>query len=268
MAPTFSLVNEVNATKKNWALRVLVVRAYETSSRDNPDEKSTLEFVLQDMKGDRIHATVRQVLIETFEPLMKEGKLYAIRSFVVVSNNMMFKMTAHKYRIFIQSYTQVYEFSDETFPKKLYKFKPFEEIFKFTENDDTKLFDLIGEVVGREILRSKEVSNKQTYLMDIVVQDADFRLQLRVVDDTGNAAFLVWNHEVVDLLGKTVAELKAELHEGSSSNDEFITPLKSGCEISDSNNAYEEGFVKRALICDFSITANKKLRTVIKKEND
>ncbi|KAL2514752.1 Replication factor-A C terminal domain-containing protein [Forsythia ovata] len=40
-----------------------------------------------------------------------------------------------------------------------------------------------------------------------------FRLQLRVVDDTSNAAILVWNHEAVDLLGKTVAELKAELHE-------------------------------------------------------
>ncbi|KAL2528201.1 Uncharacterized protein Fot_20802 [Forsythia ovata] len=50
MAPTFSLVNEVNATKKNWALRVLVVCTYETSSRDNSDEKSTLEFVFQDMK--------------------------------------------------------------------------------------------------------------------------------------------------------------------------------------------------------------------------
>ncbi|KAL2528058.1 Uncharacterized protein Fot_20659 [Forsythia ovata] len=78
MASTFSLVKEVNSTKKNWALRVLVVRAYETSSRDNPDEKSTLEFVFQDMK-----------------------------------------------------------------------------------------------VMGRDILRSKEVSNKQTYLMDIVVQDAE-----------------------------------------------------------------------------------------------
>ncbi|KAL2494473.1 Methyltransferase [Forsythia ovata] len=73
-----SIVNKVNATKKNWALRVLVVRAYETSSRDNPDERSTLEYVFQEMK-----------------------------------------------------------------------------------------------VVGREILRSKEVSNNQTYLIDIVVQDAE-----------------------------------------------------------------------------------------------
>ncbi|KAL2488760.1 Diacylglycerol kinase (ATP) [Forsythia ovata] len=91
-----SIVNEVNATKKNWALRVLVVRAYETSSRDNPDERSTLEYVFQDMKKINV---------------------------------------------------------------------------------------------------------------------VWFRLQLRVVDDTSNAAILVWNHEAVDLLGKTVAELKAEMHE-------------------------------------------------------
>ncbi|KAL2515091.1 Uncharacterized protein Fot_29062 [Forsythia ovata] len=54
MAPTFSLVKEVNATRKNWALRVLVVRAYETSSLDNPDERSTLEYVFQDMKTYRV----------------------------------------------------------------------------------------------------------------------------------------------------------------------------------------------------------------------
>ncbi|KAL2465518.1 Replication factor A C-terminal domain-containing protein [Abeliophyllum distichum] len=95
-----------------------------------------------------------------------------------------------------------------------------------------------------------------------------FRLQLRIVDDTGNAAFLVWNQEAVDLLGKTIAELKAELLEGSSSNDEVTTPLKTGCEISDSNNAYEGSSVKSALISDFSTNADKKLRTVIKKEND
>ncbi|KAL2544796.1 uncharacterized protein Fot_14029 [Forsythia ovata] len=40
-----------------------------------------------------------------------------------------------------------------------------------------------------------------------------FRLQLRVVDNTSNASFLVWNHGVVDLLGKTVAKLNAEMRE-------------------------------------------------------
>ncbi|KAL2544843.1 Uncharacterized protein Fot_14076 [Forsythia ovata] len=106
MTPTFSLVNEVNATKKNWALRVLVVRAYETSSRDNPDERSTLEFVFQDMK------VLVNVAIEEINDFMNK-----------------------------------------------------------------------------------------------------FRLQLRVVDNTGNAAFLVRNHEAVDLLGKTVAELNAKMPE-------------------------------------------------------
>ncbi|KAL2498595.1 hypothetical protein Adt_24145 [Abeliophyllum distichum] len=65
-----------------------------------------------------------------------------------------------------------------------------------------------------------------------------------------------------------IEKTMTEEGKGSSSNDEFITPLKSGCEISDSNNAYEGGSVKRALICDFSSIADKKLRTVIKKENN
>ncbi|KAL2489711.1 uncharacterized protein Fot_43003 [Forsythia ovata] len=129
MAPTFSLVDEVNATKKNWAFRVLVVRAYETSSRDNPDEKSTLEFVFQDMKLGNFWVLATVVAVET--------------------------------------------------DKDWY-------YLSCKEKNCAKKVNPVGK---------------------------RFRLQLRVVDGTGNAAFLVWNHEAVDLLGKTVAELKAELRE-------------------------------------------------------
>ncbi|KAL2489081.1 Replication factor-A C terminal domain-containing protein [Forsythia ovata] len=173
-------------------------------------------------------------------------------------------------------------------------------------------FSLVNEVNATKknwalsvlVLRAYETSSREILMKDLHLNM--FRLQLRVVDYTGSGAFLVWNHEAIDLLGKTVAELNAELLEhgnekgiptgfekleerqmlfmvqvrdenvrkkrdvfsGYSSNDEVTTPLKIGCEISDFNNAYEGGYVKRALICDFSTNADKKLRTVIKKEND
>ncbi|CAA0806626.1 Unknown protein [Striga hermonthica] len=41
-----------------------------------------------------------------------------------------------------------------------------------------------------------------------------YKIQIRVVDHTGNAAFLMWDKESTELLGKTAPELKANNDEG------------------------------------------------------
>ncbi|XP_073136986.1 replication protein A 70 kDa DNA-binding subunit B-like [Henckelia pumila] len=38
-----------------------------------------------------------------------------------------------------------------------------------------------------------------------------YKIQVRVVDHTGNAVFLLWDREGVELIGKTTLELKSEM---------------------------------------------------------
>ncbi|RYQ97865.1 hypothetical protein HN51_043050 [Arachis hypogaea] len=59
MAGIVDLIADINATKLSWSLVVGVVRLYEFLSH--------LEMVLQDVKGDRIHATISKPALEAFK---------------------------------------------------------------------------------------------------------------------------------------------------------------------------------------------------------
>ncbi|CAH9092892.1 unnamed protein product [Cuscuta epithymum] len=74
----WSLIKDVDHTKTTWALRVRVVRAYEVP----PHSKGgvTLELVLHDEQGDRIHAIIKRPQLEAYKTMIKDqGKqIYAL----------------------------------------------------------------------------------------------------------------------------------------------------------------------------------------------
>lgn len=48
-----------------------------------------------------MHATIKQNLIEKYEPLLREFHLYAIKNFIVAKNRMKFKTTNAKYKLLL-----------------------------------------------------------------------------------------------------------------------------------------------------------------------
>ncbi|RYQ85503.1 hypothetical protein Ahy_B10g105073 [Arachis hypogaea] len=64
-----------------------VVRLYEFPSQWNENEVFNLEMVLQDVKGDRIHATISKPVLEAFRHQIKEHAIYSIHNFIITTNN-------------------------------------------------------------------------------------------------------------------------------------------------------------------------------------
>ncbi|RYQ82705.1 hypothetical protein Ahy_B10g101276 [Arachis hypogaea] len=138
MAGTVDLIADLNATKLSWSLVVGVVRLYEFPSQWNENEVFSLEMVLQDVKGDRIHATISKPALEAFRHQIKEHAIYKMQNFIVTTNNGKVRTTPHKYKLSFYTKTE---------------FRPFAELESNGASDENLLFDYIGEVVGKEEAR-------------------------------------------------------------------------------------------------------------------
>ncbi|KAF3665526.1 putative late blight resistance protein -like protein R1B-16-like [Capsicum annuum] len=77
-------------------LRVRIIRIFK------PDVRYSLDMVLQNSKGDRIHVSIGKYDIKFFKNKMEELGLYRINNFVVTSNSKKFKTTTHKHRYRLQ----------------------------------------------------------------------------------------------------------------------------------------------------------------------
>ncbi|CAI9769484.1 unnamed protein product [Fraxinus pennsylvanica] len=56
---------------------------------------------------------------------------------------------------------------------KIYIFKHFNDILNATNVNNSELFDVIGEVVGRDVPKTKEVSERMAKLIDIEIEDLE-----------------------------------------------------------------------------------------------
>ncbi|KAK2397862.1 replication factor A protein [Trifolium repens] len=73
----------------------------------NPSETNSLEMVLIDAKGGKIHASVRKHLLQMFESKIDEGQVYQISNFSVVTQSGLYRTTLHPYKIAFHSKTQL-----------------------------------------------------------------------------------------------------------------------------------------------------------------
>ncbi|WJX13181.1 hypothetical protein P8452_03602 [Trifolium repens] len=64
---------DILAGKENVRIRVQIVRLWKVPSFVNPSDSISLEMVLVDEKGGKIHASVRKQLIYMFESKLEEG---------------------------------------------------------------------------------------------------------------------------------------------------------------------------------------------------
>ncbi|XP_072066976.1 uncharacterized protein [Arachis hypogaea] len=144
---------DINPTKLAWSLVVGVARLYEFPSKWNNNEVFSLELVLQDEKGDRIHATVCKPRLELFRNKIKEHVVYSIQNFIVKLNNGKVKTTPHKYKLNFYTKTVVAVLPIETFSFNPFEFRPFHELEKNGSTDGNLLFDYIGDVVGKDEIK-------------------------------------------------------------------------------------------------------------------
>ncbi|MCI24788.1 replication factor A protein, partial [Trifolium medium] len=67
---------------------------------------SSLEMVLVDEKGGKMHATVRKQLIYMFDFKLEEGQIYEMSYFAVFPQSGFYRTTLHPYKLVFQIKTK------------------------------------------------------------------------------------------------------------------------------------------------------------------
>ncbi|KAL6538112.1 hypothetical protein OROGR_012100 [Orobanche gracilis] len=140
-------VSVVTASKDTWNIVTKVIRLWVSPSFSGGKLPFSMELVLMDSKGCKIHASVRRTLVYRFKPLITEGHVYQISYFVVGDNVGDFRTTSHQFKINFHIHTIVKEITNTPITKSPYSFKPLSEIM-FNDPDSSYLIDIIGILTG------------------------------------------------------------------------------------------------------------------------
>ncbi|KAH0765266.1 hypothetical protein KY285_001137 [Solanum tuberosum] len=144
MAAMTDYISEINSKLMYWKLKVRIVRLWENTDRDRPDCPFSIEVILMDEKGDRIHASLGRSLFPNFRESIKEMGLYFIKNFVVCPNTMKLRIKDHKFKLMFTKKTVVEEIEDPHFSMSIFKFKSYTQLTNPQEFDNTELFDQIS----------------------------------------------------------------------------------------------------------------------------
>ncbi|KAL6512819.1 hypothetical protein OROMI_034663 [Orobanche minor] len=146
--PLFSLIREIKTGSTEWGIRGRLVRMYRNPNFGKPDEIESIELILHDREGDRIHASMKFQLWKKLIIELREGSLYCIRNFVVSENKSTFKTTSNKLKIYFINSTSFFKFGDLKFSRLMYNFRDYREFAIDKEVDENLLIDVMGRVIS------------------------------------------------------------------------------------------------------------------------
>ncbi|RYR35222.1 hypothetical protein Ahy_A10g050363 [Arachis hypogaea] len=167
-------VADINATKLAWNLVVGVVHLYEIPSSWNPTDVCSLELVLQDEMGDRIHCSIPKANVVVFKIVVREFGIYSMRNFIVQPNSKGVRTTSHKFKLSFYMKTSVSTLSSETFQLNPFRFVSFTEIEEVDVVNLNILLDCVGHIVGKEDVRPIVTkSGQESKCMALYLEDLE-----------------------------------------------------------------------------------------------
>ncbi|GAU39036.1 hypothetical protein TSUD_59920 [Trifolium subterraneum] len=116
MDPTFDALSSVVVGRDSWRFKVRVVRMWTVSSFLKLDQVNSIEMVLIDDKGVKIHATVRRQLLYLFQNKFVEGQVYKMSYFSVTPSVGGYRTTTHPYKLLFQMKTKVLSYDSAVIP--------------------------------------------------------------------------------------------------------------------------------------------------------
>ncbi|QHN85710.1 Replication factor-A carboxy-terminal domain protein [Arachis hypogaea] len=117
MLPLFDSISKIYLLKEAWRLKVRVLRTWIVPSFGNHNVANSIEIVLVDEDSNKIQATVKKQLIN--------------------------RAAEHEFKLVFLNRTTVIPVPNDAIPKTCFKFCPFDELLKMTE-DCVYLVDIIG----------------------------------------------------------------------------------------------------------------------------
>ncbi|RHN51544.1 putative nucleic acid-binding protein [Medicago truncatula] len=109
MDSNFDALCHVLLGREAWRIEMRTARLWTIHTFVKPDQINSVEMVLIDDKGGKIHVTVRKQLLYLFQHLLVKGKVYKIAYFSVAPSVGSYRSTLHPHKIVFQMNTKVLE---------------------------------------------------------------------------------------------------------------------------------------------------------------
>ncbi|XP_019196574.1 PREDICTED: uncharacterized protein LOC109190530 [Ipomoea nil] len=117
-------------------------------------------------KGTYVHGNIPKDCVDQFSKLLKEGKVYAIKDFAVISHYYQYKTTDHTYMIRFTHETHVERHRRKGFPNLMFRIKSFSDLMSGSVSDK-HLIDVIGIVVEFYSPKQLTIAGFPSKLLDV-----------------------------------------------------------------------------------------------------
>ncbi|KAF1859166.1 hypothetical protein Lal_00000997 [Lupinus albus] len=141
MARRVNFIEEINATKDTWKIKVRIVGLWRVDRSSAP----SLEMIFMDENGDKIEAVVKNYHISLWETKIQEGQSYVGENFDVKGTIMTNKQLSE-------------------IPLYIYQFTAFEDILSGVATTNV-LIDFIGEFIDIEMSQPESMPKKVVFGM-------------------------------------------------------------------------------------------------------
>ncbi|KAL3655440.1 hypothetical protein CASFOL_001226 [Castilleja foliolosa] len=169
----FSLLSEIDSRKTSWAIKARVVRLYREPLFKRPEEIGSIEMVIHDSTGQRIHVSMKANIMDNLEKKIDEGSVYIIKNFLVVEDKNTLKTTTNRYRLILFRATHMKVIEDTEFPYHMHNFRNFNQLSPDNEIDEHQLIDVMGRIVSYK--QPNNVFGLSSKRMDFCIDDNEGR---------------------------------------------------------------------------------------------
>ncbi|XP_018464346.1 replication protein A 70 kDa DNA-binding subunit B-like [Raphanus sativus] len=197
-----SFIRQLRPCKDTWRIEVRIIRLWRNY---NKDSGNTIKMVLADKEGTRIHAQVAEQLIKQFEGKLTEGDAKVIQLFKLYDAIGDYRTTAHPYKIGFFQTTFVGPADD--FPSEV----PKKYLVDYTDIidgklDNSRLVDVIGQIVNFGSLENKVIKGKDNLRLLIELRDQnDVKLMCTL---WGSYAKQVYDYSMLNMSNMVIAIMR------------------------------------------------------------
>ncbi|KAL3656027.1 hypothetical protein CASFOL_000423 [Castilleja foliolosa] len=166
----FSVLNDLHSGSNAWAIKARVVRLYKQPSFANKNELGSVEMVIHDQEGVRIHVTMRPNIYEKFKKFLFEGEVYIIKKKkkIVIENRNSWRTTNNINKLAFYRASIMSPYEDAAFPRHMYNIRPLDQV----QHDQDIDLSLLRAVMGRVISYQKPFEGLKSRRMDFRIQEA------------------------------------------------------------------------------------------------
>ncbi|WJX62617.1 hypothetical protein P8452_47591 [Trifolium repens] len=167
----FTKLDEIDSDKAFYNVRVKILRLWEVSDFNRANNPFSIEMVLMDSEGGRIHATIKKTLIYKFKDNLVEGNVYGFDNLGVSANGGAYRSTHHRYKLNFQFSSMVQKLSNVDIKGSEFNFVHISEVVGGSYDTDY-LVDVIGILTGVGTEREVTNQNGSTTKLNVIALEA------------------------------------------------------------------------------------------------